>query len=88
MRDISGKSGMEMLTAIVNGENDPIVLSHMAKGRAIEKIPELQRALKGSIGYHQRQMLKHQLEHIAFLSEQIDKMDEEIKKKQNLPKNT
>ena len=43
---------------------------------------------ESGIGYHQRQMLKHQLEHIAFLSEQIDKMDEEIKKKQNLPKNT
>jgi transposase len=86
--DISGKSGLEMLSAMVNGTTDPIALSNMAKGRAIEKIPQLQRALKGSVGHHQMQMLKYQLEHIKFLSNQIDNMDEEIKKKRNSPKNT
>lgn len=86
LRDISGKSGIEMLTAIVNGTNDPVMLSNMAKGKAREKIPELQRALKGSIGTHQMQMLKHQLDHLRFLSDQIEQMDEEIKKKQKLAK--
>ena len=56
--DISGKSGIEILSAMVNGTTDPIELSAMAKGRAIDKIPQLQRALKGSVGHHQMQMLK------------------------------
>lgn len=80
LRDISGKSGMEMLGAIIEGTTDPIVLSGLARGRAKEKIPELQRALRGSIREHQMQMLRHQVEHITFLSEQIEKLDEEIKK--------
>ena len=80
LTDISGKSGMAMLNAIVKGESDPIALSSLAKGRAAEKIPQLQRALKGSIGHHQMQMLKYQLDHIAFLTNQIDNMDSDIKK--------
>jgi len=88
LTDLLGKSGTEMLTAITNGVTDPIVLSGLAKGLTVKKTPELQRALKGSIGEHQILLLKHQLEHIAFLSEQIDKMDFEIKKKQNMSKST
>lgn len=85
--DISGQTGMEILKAIIKGTTDPVLLSNLAKGSVVNKIPELQKALKGSIGIHQRQMLHHQMEHIEFLSKQISEMDEEIKKKQNLPKN-
>ena len=34
--DISGKSGMTILKAIVSGETDPVVLSELAEGRARE----------------------------------------------------
>lgn len=40
--DISGKSGMTILKAIVSGETDPVVLSELAEGRARDKIPEMQ----------------------------------------------
>lgn len=43
--DISGKSGMAILKAIVSGETDPVVLSELAEGRARDKIPEMQKSL-------------------------------------------
>ena len=48
---------------------------------------QLQKALKGTVGVHQIQMLKLQLQHIDFLSASIAEMDEDIKKKRNLSKN-
>jgi transposase len=79
--DISGKTGISILKAIVNGITDPIVLSELAKGKATNKIAELRKALKGSVGTHQMQMLKHQIEHIEFISNVVLELDEEIKKK-------
>ena len=49
----------------------------------LHKIPELRKALKGSIRFHQMQMLKLQMEHIDFLTKSIEEMDEDIKKKRN-----
>lgn len=69
--DISGQTGMCILRAIITGQTDPILLSNLAKGSLINKIPELQKALRGSIGKHQIQMLKHQMEHVDFLSKSI-----------------
>ena len=86
--DISGATGMAILHALIEGKTDPDYLSTLAKGRLKEKVDQLQRALKGSVGTHQIQMLKLQLDHIDFLSSSIAKMDEDIKKKQNLSKNT
>ena len=78
---------MEILHAIIDGTTDAEYLCTFAKGKLRDKIPELRKALTGSIGFHQMQMLKLQLEHIDFLSKSIEEMDEDIKKKQNLVKN-
>ncbi len=86
--DISGKTGMGILHAIITGKTNEEALSELAKGSLRNKIPELQRALKGTIGFHQMQMLKLQLEHIDFLSKSIEEMDEDIKKKQKIAMNT
>ena len=40
-------SGRVMLTAMINGETDPLVLVDMAKGRMRRKIPNLAQALTG-----------------------------------------
>lgn len=79
--DISGKSGIAILRAIVSGETDPVILSQLAKGKAKSKLTELQRALKGSIHPHQQLMLKHQLEHIETLSGIIEDLDSDIDEK-------
>ena len=74
---------MEILHAIIGGKTDVEYLCTLAKGKLKDRIPELRKALTGSVGYHQMQMLKLQLDHIDFLSKCIEDMDEEIKKKQN-----
>lgn len=79
--DINGKSGIGILKAIISGNTDPISLSELAQGVARNKIPELQKALNGSIKEHQIIMLTHQLEHIDILSSIISGLDEDIKKK-------
>ena len=85
--DISGVTGMNILHALIDGKTDSEYLSSLAKGSLKEKVGQLQKALKGSVGSHQIQMLKLQLQHIDFLSASIAEMDEDIKKKQNLSKN-
>jgi len=79
--DISGKTGISILKAIISGESDSVELSKLAQGNVKNKIPLLQRALCGCIGEHQRQMLNHQVRHIEFMSEEIERLDNEILKK-------
>ena len=86
--DITGQTGMGILNAIITGTTDPVLLSSLAKGSVVNKIPELQKALRGSVGKHQIQMLTHQLNHIEFLSNLVSEMDKEVKKKQKSTKNT
>lgn len=81
LSDINGKSGMAILRAIVSGITDNVELSALAKGTLVNKIPELQRALKGSLGEHQAMMIGYQVTHLDFLTEQIAGLDEDIKKK-------
>lgn len=79
--DISGKSGMSILKAIISGESDPVILSNLAKGKARNKIGAMQKALHGRILEHQRKMLSHQLGHIEYLTSLIMDLDTDIKKK-------
>lgn len=81
LTDVSGKSGIAILKAIVSGETDPYTLSQLAEGKAHNKSTELRQALRGSIQPHQQLMLKHQLEHIETLSEIIEDIDSDIEKK-------
>ena len=82
--DISGKSGMAILKAIIYRETDPVVLSELAEGRARNKLLEMRKALQGRVLEHQQKMLSHQLGHIESLTSLISDLDEDIKKKQTL----
>lgn len=82
--DINGKSSINILKSIISGNTDPIFLSDLACGTARNKIPELQKALKGNIKEHQIIMLRHQLDHVEILSGILSELDEDIKKKPNL----
>ena len=76
--NIMGASGRAMLEAISKGVEDPRILAGCAKGRLREKRPELEEALRGLVGPHQRTMLQSQLRMIQFLDEEVSRMDEEI----------
>ncbi|MGG4034377.1 transposase, partial [Paenibacillus cisolokensis] len=62
-------------------EENPELLSELAQRRLKNKKAELQRALKGLMGNHQKLMLAAQLRHIDYLDEEIGRLDEEIKRR-------
>ena len=76
--DILGRSGREILQALLAGAADAAALAQLAKGRMREKIPELERALVGSFGSHQRFMVAQQLAHIDYLDAAIEQVSAEI----------
>jgi transposase len=76
--DILGVSGRAMLEALIEGEQDAAALARMARGRLRNKHRQLEEALKGSVGPHQRSMLRHHLELIDFLDRKLAELDAEV----------
>jgi transposase len=75
---ILGQSGQEILQALSAGSADPSALADLAKGKLRAKLPELERALTGCVGAHQRFLVARQLAHIASLDELIAELSAEI----------
>ena len=75
-----GKSGRDMLEALVNGQEDPEVLAALARGRLRPKIPELQRALEGRVKGHHRFLIEQILSHIDFLDQALGKVYQEVER--------
>jgi transposase len=76
--DIMGLSSRQMLAALAGGETDAAVMAQLAQGRLRDKLPELERALAGRVGPHQRFLLARQLAHIDFLDAAIADVSAEI----------
>jgi transposase len=76
--DILGKSGRDMLDALVAGTTDPEVLANLARRQMRKKIPLLQEALQGHFDAHHRLWIGAILRHIDFLDEQIDQLSDVI----------
>lgn len=79
--DIMGVSARAMLEALLAGCEDAKAMADLAQRRLRNKIPELERALKGVLGSHHRFLLAQQLAHIDFLDETIERLDAEIKER-------
>lgn len=65
--DVLGKSGRDMLEALVHGTTDAEVLAELARGVLRKKIPQLQSALEGRLLAHHRLLLGYLLAQIDFL---------------------
>ena len=76
--DVLGVSGRAMLAALAAGETDPEALAGLARGKLREKTGELQEALRGLMGSHQRFMLVSQLRHLEYLNTEIEGLDAEV----------
>jgi transposase len=79
--DILGVSGRAMLTALVEGRDDPEALATLARGRLRDKHDRLVAALRGLVGPHQRRLLATQLRHIDFLDAEIADLSSEIEER-------
>ena len=76
--DILGKSGREMLDALVAGERDPEVLANLARRQMRKKIPALRESLEGRFEAHHALWIGAILAHIDFLDRQIERLTEAI----------
>ncbi len=77
--DVTGASARAILAALLAGETNSQAMADLAQGRMRAKIPELERALVGRFGAHQRWLIAQQLAHIDFLDETIEQLDTRIR---------
>ena len=76
--DILGKSGRDILEALVAGTTESAALAQLARGRLREKIPQLEQALAGQFSAHHRFLIAQQLAHIDFLDASLERLSAEI----------
>jgi transposase len=76
--DVLGKSGRDILAALVAGEADPAALAQLARGLLRKKLPQLEQALTGEVGLHQRFLLAQHLAHIDFLEAAVARVSAEV----------
>ncbi len=78
--DILGVSGRAMLEALLGGEQDPVALAELARGRLRAKLPELRLALEGRVRSVHLVQLRVLLAHIAFLEGALAELHGEIER--------
>ena len=78
--DISGVSSRKILSALVEGQQDPELLANFARGRLRQKREQLVSALQGNVREHHCFLLASHLSHIDFLDDQIALFDDQIVK--------
>ena len=76
--DVMGASGRAMLTALVEGTTDPVILADLARGKLRKKLPALQRALEGRFRPHHAFLIQQGLAKIDFLDEAIEQLTAEL----------
>ena len=76
--DVLGVSGRQILDELVAGVTDAAALAALAQGRLRDKTDQLQRALAGRFGPHQRFLVAQQLAHIDELDTRIAAVSAEI----------
>jgi transposase len=80
LSDVLGLSGRAMLTAIIDGEDNPEHLADLARGTARKKRSELVEALRGHVTPHHRDLLKLHLGIIAALKSALEQVDASVGK--------
>jgi transposase len=79
LSDVFGTSGLKMLDALMDPDKTPEQIADMAVRTARKKIPALRKALEGhQMTEHHRRLIRHSMEHLAFLAEEIEELESEI----------
>jgi transposase len=76
-----GASGKAMLRELCEGNNDPVALADLAKGKLRAKLPLLRQALEGRFRGHHALLVTHLLAHIEYLDQTITELSEEIEER-------
>jgi transposase len=76
--DILGRSGREMIEALIQGEQNIETMAQMARRRMRAKLPQLRLALEGRVSEHHRFLLQMLLEQYDGLDNQIGRLTRRI----------
>src|SRR2546427_8485535 len=76
-----GASGKAMLRELCEGNNDPVALADLAKGKLRAKLPALRQALEGRFRDHHALLVSHLLAHIEYLDETIGSLSLEVEER-------
>ena len=68
-------SARAMLTAMIEGEQDPLRLADMAKGRLRRKIPDLAQALTGHFDTNHAQLARSMLRRLDLVEQALAELD-------------
>jgi len=76
---VFGVSGQLILERLLAGDTDWEAIAKLARNRARHKIPEIVRALEDNrLSTHHRQMIRFSLQHLQFLEDQMQQIDQAI----------
>ncbi len=76
--DILGKSGRDMLRALIQAEKEPGEMAELARRKLRGKIPQLRLALEGQVTDHHRFLLGELINHLEYLEGQIERFSQRI----------
>ena len=76
--NVLGKSGRDMIEAIIRGEFNPVKLADLARRRLRGKIPQLQQALRGSVTEHHRFLLRALMDQLEHLEQMVQRYNDRI----------
>lgn len=79
--DVMGASGRSMLKELAKGKKDAVAMAELAQSNLRTKKEQLAEALTGSVGSHQRYMLKSLMRLVEQLENEIAELDEEVEKR-------
>ena len=68
-------SARAMLTAMIDGEADPLVLADLAKGKLRRKIPDLAQALTGHFDAHHARLARSMLRRLELVEQALVELD-------------
>ena len=80
LSDLTGKTGLDILRAIVSGEHDPVVLAKLRQGRCQSSEADLIKALTGHYRKEHLFVLKQALSMFDTFSERLKECDQEIER--------
>ena len=76
-----GQSGRDMIPALIDGEEDPVELAELARGRLRSKKAALEAALEGQVREHHRFLLRQWMKLLKTLEEQVAEVADEIERR-------
>ena len=79
--DVMGQSARAMLKELAAGKTDTKQMAELALSNLKKKKPQLEEALSGSVGKHQRFMLDSLIRLVEELEDEIEGLNEEVEKR-------